>query len=510
MKIFFTKKMKDFFSNIRVSRLLALLAGVGLTTFGYKTLQIYLLRRKYRHIPGPKTQGILGFYLGNAIDIAASANKKTFPDVISDWSKQFGYVFKFQLADRMVVFTLDPETLKRVFITENFSKHSDVYRSFGFPLGARFIGNGLITELENSKWRHRRDMFNPSFHKQALVGFMEEFNTKSDLLMEKLRTMADGKQVITLLDEFNNMTLDVIATVGFGMQIDSIQKDNDLKKYVFESFRGFARSLIDPSIWFTLDGRKYIIQYRKILKELRSLGRNQVLTRIKTFQDGGYSIDDLLSIMLKNNQGEKFELEDLVDDFTTFFVAGQETTANLLGAAVLEIGQKPEVMKKIKDEIDLEIGSKTDLKYEDLTKLKYLSSVIKETLRKWSIIPAMSRRNDVPIKICGYEIPVGTNIQVSSYVSGNYEEFFPNANEFDPERFYSNKYEIKNYTYFPFGLGARNCIGQNFAQIESKVCLVKFFQNFDIQLDPGQSFRPIQHSTISPESRTRCTLTVRN
>ncbi|CAF0954298.1 unnamed protein product [Brachionus calyciflorus] len=491
-------------------RIISILAAFGLGLIGYKTIRIYLLRRKYRHIPGPKTRGLLGFYLGNIVDIRNLPKNKIFHDLIIEWSKEFGHVFKYQLMDRIIVFTLDPETIREIFITQLFPKHPDVYGVFGFPLNTRFLGNGLITDLDHQRWRHRRNLFNPSFHKKSLVGFMEEFNLKSKILMEKFRTFADGKQIISILDEFNNMTMDVIATVGFGMEIDSINKDNNLKNYVFEGLRGFNRALFDPTLKLSFSGWSFIRSYRRLMKNLRGLGRKQILSRIKLIQDGSYLIDDILTIMLKNNQNEQFDLEILIDDFVTFFVAGQETTANLLAAVILEIGQKQEILKKLKNEIDSEIGHKSDLTYDDLNKLKYLGCVLKETLRKWAIVPFMTRKNIVPFQIKSYNIPIGSNIQVSSYVSGNCEDFFPNASIFDPERFYSNKQEIKNYTYMPFGLGARNCIGQNFAQIEAKVCLVKFFQNFDFELDPEQSFIPIQHSTISPASRTRCKLTIRN
>ena len=68
--------------------------------------------------------------------------------------------------------------------------------------------------MNSEHWKHRRNLFNPSFHKQVLNGFYEEFNTKGDALLEKLEKVADGKTVITLLDEFNRTTLDVIATVN--------------------------------------------------------------------------------------------------------------------------------------------------------------------------------------------------------------------------------------------------------------------------------------------------------
>ena len=56
-------------------------------------------------------------------------------------------------------------------------------------------------------------MFNPSFHKNVLNSFIDEFNTKCDILLDKFRSMSDGKQEVVMLDNFNNVTLDAIATV---------------------------------------------------------------------------------------------------------------------------------------------------------------------------------------------------------------------------------------------------------------------------------------------------------
>ena len=122
-------------------------------------------------------------------------------------------------------------------------------------------------------------------------------------------------------------------------------------------------------------------------------------------------------------------------------------------------------MLRLREEIDSVIGSKQEITSDDLSKMKYLNSVIKETLRKWSITPLIDRQSSIPFKIYDYDIPVGSEIQVSSYVSGRMEEFFPNSKKFDPERFMNEDKKITNYTYFPFSLGPRNCIGQNFSMV---------------------------------------------
>nr|UOU03254.1 cytochrome P450 3049B2 [Brachionus rubens] len=478
--------------------------------FTYKTIQIYLLRRKYSHIPGPKTNGIIGFYLGNIPELKRLMKTKMVPDILVDWTNQFGPCFKYQIFDKISVFTISPEAIKQMYVEHNFPKHPDIYSVLGFPFGFRYMGTSLVSSIDNDHWRFRRTLMNPAFSKQVLNSFNEVFNHKSDILMDKLRNYADGKTIIKILDEFNNLTLDVIAAACFGLESNSISGNNDLKRLVFESLSGLTRLLVNPTIKYNPFEWNFIRNYKQVLDKLRLLGKTHISQRIKALEEGNYVIDDLITIMVKNSKGMKIDIEDLVDDFLTFFVAGQETTSNMLAFVILEIGQHPDIVKKLKEEVDSVIGSKQTITNDDLNQLKYLSSVVKEALRKWALTPLTNRQSNIPFKIYDIDIPIGTEIQVSSYVSGRMEQFFPDSKKFMPERFFMNEKEVKNYTYFPFSVGARNCIGQNFSLIEGKICLVKFIQNFDFKLDKSQSFEGIQHATISPASGTKCTLEIRN
>lgn len=44
---------------------------------------------------------------------------------------------------------------------------------------------------------------------------MDQFNQHGDIFMEKMRSLADGKTLITFATEINNFAMDVIASVYF-------------------------------------------------------------------------------------------------------------------------------------------------------------------------------------------------------------------------------------------------------------------------------------------------------
>ena len=80
--------------------------------------------------------------------------------------------------------------------------------------------------------------------------FVSQFNYKADLLMDKLSRSADGKTIVHLFKEINHAALDIIASIAFGMNVDSINNpSNELNKHVYESLKGFYRTTFDPFIY---------------------------------------------------------------------------------------------------------------------------------------------------------------------------------------------------------------------------------------------------------------------
>lgn len=494
-----------------------LIGGTITAIWAYYTISMYLLRRKYRHIPGPKSSGILGFYLGNFSEAKKTMLKgKIFEDQVLEWHAKYGPVFKFQIVGTIVVFTSDRSTIKEVLVTKNYPKPLAFMNLMMFPYNERFLGYGLVTDPNEERWRHRRTIFNSGFHRHVLMDFVGQFNSKADILMEKLSKLADGKTAIHLFNEINRATLDAIALIAFGMNIDSVNDENTpFNRTITESLKIIEGNLRDPLGNYNPLKLPTKYRLRKMNNFLRGVGKEKILERIEMFKNQDPNLpDDILTNILKSNKDESLDLEIMIDDFVTFFIAGQETTANTLGFCFLELGKNPEILEKALKEINEVLGDRTEITYQDISKLKYCSCVFKEALRLYPPASNASRLVTDDIDILDYTVPKNTIVMVSSYINARFEKYFPNAYEFNPERFLKDADHVESsveaYTYFPFSLGPRNCIGQNFAQIEGVVMIAKLLQRFDLKLDPTQSWEIEKSFTLRPIDGARCFLTLRN
>lgn len=114
----------------------------------------------------------------------------------------------------------------------------------------------------------------------------------------------------------------------------------------------------------------------------------------------------------------------MTDDFVTFFLAGQETTANTLAFCFLELGKNPEMTAKAREEIDRVLGERTEVSFQDVNELKYCSAIFKEALRLYPAAPQVFRVTPEEITIQGYRIPKRSALWVkppkSSIINSSY------------------------------------------------------------------------------------------
>lgn len=152
-----------------------------------------------------------------------------------------------------------------------------------------------------------------------------------------------------------------------------------------------------------------------------------------------------------------------------FFLAGFETSSTLMCVAVHEMATNRDVQNRLIQEIDdvrRELNG-NDLSYEILQKMQYLDMVVSETLRKWPPAVVTDRTCTKPYQLVnesnGQKIQLNPGDDLWIPIIGLHRDpkYFPDPDRFDPERFsVENRDQIQPFTYIPFGVGPRNCIGK--------------------------------------------------
>ncbi|KAJ0061157.1 hypothetical protein NL108_008841 [Boleophthalmus pectinirostris] len=468
---------------------------------------IKYIHMKYDHIPGPPRSS---FIFGHASIFLKYINSdRLIFDKMLEWSETYGPVYRINFLHKILIGVTCPEATKEILMSSKYPKDKGFHKRIFHLFGVRFLGDGLVTAVDHDLWYKHRRIMDPAFSSLYLRGLMGTFNERAEKLMERLSEEADNNREVTMLHMVNCVTMDVIGKVAFGVELDLLNKDSPFPDAIETCLMGLVVCARDLLYEYKPWNRDFVQKVRTACRLLRSTGAQWINERRMAMQNGENVPKDILTQIIKSaGQEEHMTKEDeeiMLDNFVTFFIAGQETTANQLAFCIMELGRHPEILEKVKQEVDNVIGEKLDISYDDLGNLTYLSQVLKETLRLYATAPGTNRELDEDMEISGIHIPGGVSAMFSSYVSSRMEKFFKDPLKFDPDRFHPDAPK-PYYCYYPFALGPRACLGKNFAQMEAKVVMAKLLQRFDFTLVPGQSFAIKDVGTLRPKSGVICTI----
>uniref|UniRef100_A0A3Q3R6P2 Cytochrome P450, family 46, subfamily A, polypeptide 1, tandem duplicate 4 n=1 Tax=Monopterus albus TaxID=43700 RepID=A0A3Q3R6P2_MONAL len=435
-------------------------------------LYLKYIHMKYDHIPGPPRDS---FFFGHTPTILRMMkNGEVAHDKFLEWAEIYGPVFRLNFLHYIFVTVSCPEATKEILMSSKYTKDKLFCKKLFKLFGQRFLGNGLLSAHNHEQWYKQRRIMNPAFSSLYLRGLMGTFNERAENLMSKLVDIADSKRETSMLHLFSCVTLDVIAKVAFGVDLDLLKTSTPFPKAIETCLKGMLCNFRDGFFQFNPKNRPFIKEVREACRLLRTTGAQWIHERKTAMENGDDIPKDILTQIIKSAEDSmtKEDEEFMLDNFVTFFIAGQETTANQLAFCIMELARHPTILEK--QEVDDVIGMKQDISYDDLGQLIYLSQV-----------------------------------QFSSYATGRMEKFFKDPLTFDPDRFHPDAPK-PYYCYYPFSLGPRSCLGQNFAQMEAKVVMAKLLQRFDFTLAPGQTFDLLDTSTLRPKSGVVCTVSHRN
>jgi cytochrome P450 family 110 len=279
------------------------------------------------------------------------------------------------------------------------------------------------------------------------------------------------------------ITLDVILRTVFGM--DEGASLDTLRHEITAFMDGFSPTTTVPALQRDLGPRSPWGRFIRARARVDTLLYRQIAARRAAGEQGR---DDVLTLLLaaRYEDGTPMRDKDLRDELITLLAAGHETTATELPWVFHYLAENPDVQAKVHEELDRVMGpGPVDPALADA--LPYLDAVVKETMRLRPVILAIGRVLQAPWRLGEWELPAGALVSASIYLAHHNPEVWPEPERFDPGRFEGGR--TSPHAYFPFGGGARRCIGMAFALYEMRVVLATILRERRVLPAPGVRIR---------------------
>ncbi|XP_050592654.1 uncharacterized protein LOC126923334 isoform X1 [Bombus affinis] len=327
--------------------------------------------------------------------------------------------------------------------------------------------------------------------------FMFELVSKcSNDFVSYLYEHSEFHSMVELKDIFTRYGNDVIATVAFGINVNSLKNpDNEFYKRGIDisSFSGTLRLI--KFMLFRLNPRlTRMAGLRFLSRATANFFWNVISETVTARKTWGVVRPDMIHLLMQVKDlkppSYRLTIDDIVAQAFIFFLAGFDTVSTLLCYMVYELALHQDIQQKLREEVDCYLEKENgEISYEAMSKMEYMEMVISETLRMHppSLIVdrVCAKKFELPAAAPGYQsvtVYPNDNIWIPVYAIHRDSKYFPDPEKFDPERFSNeNKSTINPYTYIPFGVGPRKCIGNRFALMETKLLIIRLLEKFIIK-----------------------------
>jgi len=427
--------------------------------------------------PGPKGHWLTG---------SLAEFKRDRLDFFTRVAREHGDLAFFRLGPRRIYLASHPDLIEEVLVhhAKNYHKH------FALRLNLLVLGKGLLTS-EGEFWLRQRRLIQPVFQKSRIATYAP------DMVRTTLHHIDRWKEGETrdIHAEMMAVTLAIAARTMFHAEVDDeaanvAQAMDVMQKDFVSRFNG----LLPWPLWIPTPANLRVRRAVRVLDKILYGFIRQRRENPEQFQG------DLLSLLLQardEGDGKGMGDQQVRDEAMTLFLAGHETTALALSWSWHLLATNPDAAQKMQAEVD-EVLRGREATAEDCSRLRYVEMVALEAMRLYPPAYVFGREANVDTTLGGYALPKGTTVLMSQWVVQRDERFFPNPDEFRPDRWKEDAKDRPRFAYFPFGGGPRACIGNTFAMMEMVLILATIAQRFDFTALPGSVVRPDPTFTLRP------------
>jgi cytochrome P450 len=438
--------------------------------------------------PGPK-----GTLLGGSI----RQFRAGLLNFLLETAREYGPLASFRIGPKRVFLASGHNLIEQVLVTD--AKH--YIKHFGARAFKPVLGNGLVTS-EGAFWHRQRKLVQPAFLKARVQSYVPAM---VELTNQMLNAWTSGKRV-QIDFEFEALTSKIALKTLFDLDdLGDRERFDGVLKLAFDLMNARLRRIIKLPLWVPTPAN---FRLQRAIAELDRTVQGFIASGRSRHHHG----NDLLSRLLlaQHEDGRPMSDRQLRDEAMTLYLAGHETTALTLAWSWYLLSQHRRVEEKLVSEWQRVLRGVTPTA-QHLQRLPYTAAVIAESMRLFPPVYVIGREATTELELGGYRVKPGYTVLMSQWVNHRDQNFFPDPEEFRPERWQDGLAKrLPKFAYYPFGGGQRICVGSTFALIEATIILAAVGQHYRFTVDPDAVIDVKPQITLLPANGIPATLECRS
>ncbi len=464
------------------------LAFVGLAALACLLIRLYLNRQKLKSFPGPSFASCTDLWM-----FFQQWSDKSWFTITTELHQRYGPIVRY--GPNSLSFS-DPASLVVIYGLHPVLEKSAHYQPLTkVSQGKEVISLNTLTDEKRASAIKRSTA--SGFAPSALLDYEPYVDETAALLVKRL---TERKQV-DAAEWMAYFTTDTICRIAFSEDVGCLKAGGDLTGFIASA----ENRLKHWTSWSVLPDSDRMIFRNALIRNLFQFSSPVAALASRKLKDHkGHAKDshvDLLQryIDASERNPEAVEPRDVMTLTMSTITAGASTTGNTTAIILYQLARNPDKLAKLEKELahaSAEGELSSPPKLEEVNKLRYLDTVIKETMRLSSTTDHGIWRVTPPggVDICGIHVPGGTVVEGSMpLIQTNKDIYGQDSDSFNPDRWVDADDESKRameHAWFAFGAGKRMCLGQNIAMLEMKKLIPLLVMKFKISLvDPSYELR---------------------
>ncbi|MDR3415565.1 MAG: cytochrome P450 [Nevskia sp.] len=386
--------------------------------------------------------------------------------------REYGPVFRVRLLNHTYTVMAGVEAAN--FIGTREGKECLRSKEFWQGLVKEYGATRTLTGEDGESHKELRDIMRRGYSREAIKGRYNELLEITDRSI-----MRDWKvgQAVPVVEAMQYLVTDQLGSILTGSA--PLEYVKDIRTTI----------LYILNVLVTRQRPKVLLlrpEYKRAKARVFELGRKMIAdyyAKAGSRKDEDKNlIDDIMDAHVRDRR--LMPESDLVLNVTGPYVAGLDTVANTIGAFVYAVLKHPEALRRIQAEVDA-LFANGRIEEDDLKKIPAVHGAIMETMRLYPVAVAQIRTATRDFNFAGHRIKAGEMLYIGTSVPHFMEEYFPNPQKFDIDRYEKPRAEhMQSGVYSPYGRGPHTCLGKSLAEVQMALSMARLFWKLDLALDP--------------------------